>query len=980
MKGCNTMKQKTMMVTAFAAAMACVASARTMNVTVNRSAIGLVESFDFTFDDVGASTTNLLCMACGTADGGAESLDGWDTVKVLAEIPGNVTSHSNVPVPSGWGQTVTHVRFFVVSGGSSVPGAYELEYISADGSGQHVMTGFTPNGDSAVVVKLAFNNVSTPQTQGIFCARAAATSKTFTFFWDKGRWRLDYGSQVVLNAQEYNTPGTDIHTVRFDKNGLEIDGNVASGTVPTAATFTAGSALAIFAAHLNNASWSAYGNYKLYSFKAWADGTDSSSLKLDLVPCKKNDGTVCLYDKVGDEFLTNEGSGSFTPGNRILNVAYAVVESASELVSTPMSGWLPSNGTWYPYVNPLYVVDVAEGSTNAIDGVTFKRVEAAGSSVTNLVSYSDFIADNARTGTIVKIGGGTLKFDRDISTFTGPVHVLEGVAIGTCSNCFGRTTVDGAGPNQRTYVHSGATVVMDAIGNMPNKKEANAIYYEGEGAPGVGGAFVVRNGDAIGSDYLRRWQAGSGSQAVGPATFFVDLPSGEKTTLVDSETPKSGFSCAGQDLLIHGRTVDSEFAMNNASLSEIGNLVISNVTLAMMGDSVYLYPKNGNESTIRFRGGARWGWCWSGNTWQSRQTATLYIDDMEYAYFGSSGMANFNGVDPWQASDNKTLNWYRGPMVLNDHFRIYNMLTPRRSNYDRTYGYTFSAKVSGPKGFRPWFTADGAPRGNNTRLNLLYPTNTFEGGIVLESASLGVWAERAVPSHDGAGLVSVTNGYIYFGRQGPLPSTAKWPVFEMPVTEFVGAGAVTNGTGTWKGLVKKGDGTLDYNSQLGGAYLDLQGGIVKFGTQYREEYTGDNAEYAPDGYEAALPAFTTLKGTAGVLDLEGVGGGTYTVANVDGTPSVTNGSLTVTGTWTLDAATLGATTANVSETLAFGPGATLSVTGDLDALPHRSGGFLFAKAENISGAPQVITKGWTVDVRGNELRIVKKNGFMILVK
>ena len=825
------MKQKTMMVAALAAAMACVASARTMNVTVNRSAIGIVESFDFTFDDVGASTTNLLCMACGTADGGAESLDGWDTVKIVAEIPGNVTSLSNVPVPSGWAQTVTHVRFFVVSGGSSVPGAYELEYISADGSGQHVMTGFTPNGDSAVVVKLAFN-VSNPQTQGIFCARAAATSNTFTFFWDRGRWRLDYGSQVVLNAQEYNTPGTDIHTVRFDKNGLEIDGNVARGTVPTPATFTAGSTLAIFGAHLNNASWSAPGNYKLYSFKAWADGEDPSSLKLDLVPCKKSDGTICLYDKVGEEFLRNEGSGSFTQGDLVLNTSCAVVESASDIVSTPTSGWLPSNGTWYPYVNPLYVVDVAEGITNAIDGVTFFKVAEAGSSVTTDVSYAEFVGES-RTGTIVKQGGGTLKFDRDISTFTGPVHVLEGVAVGTCSNCFGYTTTAGAGANQRTYVHSGATVVMDAIGNLPRLKEANAIYYEGEGAPGMGGAFVVRNGDASGSDYLKRWQAGSESQPVGPATFFVDLPSGEKTAVIDSETPKSNFSCAGQDLIIHGRTVGSSFGLNSAFLHEIGNLVISNLTFSMNGSSTVLEPKDGNKSTIRFRGGARWGWNTLAQTYQSKQTGTLYIDDMEYAYFENTGVDNFNGVDPWRASDNNTLNWYRGPMVLNDHFRIYNKLTPRESAWNRTYGLTFSDKVSGPKGFRPWFNAGGSSRGNNTRLNLLYPTNTFDGGIVLESASLGVWAERAVPSHDGAGLVSVTNGYIYFGRQGPLPSTAKWPVFEMPVTEFVGSGAVTNGTGTWKGLVKKGAGVLDYNSQLGGAYLDLQGGTVKFGIQYR---------------------------------------------------------------------------------------------------------------------------------------------------
>ena len=57
--------------------------------------------------------------------------------------------------------------------------------------------------------------------------------------------------------------------------------------------------------------------------------------------------------------------------------------------------------------------------------------------------------------------------------------------------------------------------------------------------------------------------------------------------------------------------------------------------------------------------------------------------------------------------------------------------------------------------------------------------------------------------------------------------------------------AVTNGTGFWQGLVKKGEGTLDYNSQLDGAYLDLQEGTVKFNTQYREKYSGDFAQYAP---------------------------------------------------------------------------------------------------------------------------------------
>ena len=84
--------------------------------------------------------------------------------------------------------------------------------------------------------------------------------------------------------------------------------------------------------------------------------------------------------------------------------------------------------------------------------------------------------------------------------------------------------------------------------------------------------------------------------------------------------------------------------------------------------------------------------------------------------------------------------------------------------------------------------------------------------------------------------------------------------------------------------MKKGEGTLDYNSQLDGAYLDLQEGTVKFNTQYRENYSGDYAQYAPGGYEPAVSAFTTLKGTTGTLDLNGVAEG-YTVANVEGASS-----------------------------------------------------------------------------------------------
>jgi autotransporter-associated beta strand protein len=595
--------------------------------------------------------------------------------------------------------------------------------------------------------------------------------------------------------------------------------------------------------------------------------------------------------------------------------------------------------------------------------------------VTTDVSYAEFSSSSdPLTGTIIKRGGGTLTFDEDISIFTGPVHVEEGVAIGVCSNCFGLTVNDNtARDTQRTYVHSGATLVMDAIGNAPVRTEANAVYYEGDGYPGMGGAFVVRNGDTASG--FSRWQLGAKSRTAGAASLYVDVPSGAQVELAPGGSlpgggivPQSDFGLAGQKLIVHGRGVESEFVVNHVSIAGIGDLVVSNVTLRM-SNAGYLSPASGSDSAIRFRGGARWFWSkdYAGND----QRSTLYVDDMEYASIGedSSGY-NGRGFEPWNAVGAK-YNWYNGPVVLNGNFNLFNK--GESGGWHNSSGCTFESEVSGCGGFRPYQNMC-----RNLRLNLLYPTNTFEGGIVLDASSLGVYGERSVPSQEGAGLVSITNGCVYFGRKvASAAVTNNWLNFTMPVTEFVGSGAVTNGTGTWKGLVKKGAGVLDYNSQLGGDYLDLQGGTVKFNTQYREAYTGDNASAAPDGYAAALPVFTTLKGTAGALDLDGVGG-SYTVVNVEGYPSVTNGNLTVTGTWTLDVATLGTRAANVSGTLTFGEGAEIVVDGDIDPMNVPGGGFIVARAASITGMPRLVCKGFALEATGGELRI-KKSGFVFLV-
>ncbi len=620
-----------------------------------------------------------------------------------------------------------------------------------------------------------------------------------------------------------------------------------------------------------------------------------------------------------------------------------IVAGAGTLHVTEQPGdeWETTQGVVYPYVYPLYIADIAASSS--IDEVTFQKIESAGAAA-DAVSYADFVG-SARTGTIVKRGDGTLTFNQDISTFTGPVHVEDGVAIGVCSKCFGSTDTSISAENRRTYVHSGATLVMDAVGNSPSSPENNAVYYEGDGHPGMGGAYVFRNGDTASG--TSNWQPGVASRAVGPTRLYVDLPSGGISGLTFS--PKSDFSLEGQDVIMYGRTIGSQFSANPQPIQNIGNLVVSNMTMMIGGSDGGLLAKYGSASTIRFCGGSRW--IWYSTSDQTGQTATTFVDDMEYAQIGRYSGNGF-GIDPWGADGATKRNWYYGPTVLNNHFRLRNYSVNNRS------GCTFAAKVGGNGGFRPYQNY-----GRNTRINLLNDNNDFKGGIVLNEGSLGVYGAKAVPSHEGAGIVSITNGYVYFGRTLESASvTNAWVDFTMPVTEFVNGGAVTNGTGVFKGLVKKGTGTLDYNSQMGGDYLDLQGGTVAFKTQYRDAYTGDNASAAPSGYAAALPVFTTLKGTAGALDLAGA---SWTVANVEGSPAVTNGNLSVTGAWAVDASSIG-NPVRVSGTLSFGQSATVTLADGFES--ERS--VLLAKAAAIDGMPQLVGgNGWQLIVSDGELRL-----------
>ena len=56
----------------------------------------------------------------------------------------------------------------------------------------------------------------------------------------------------------------------------------------------------------------------------------------------------------------------------------------------------------------------------------------------------------------------------------------------------------------------------------------------------------------------------------------------------------------------------------------------------------------------------------------------------------------------------------------------------------------------------------------------------------------------------------------------------------------------------------------------------------------------------------------------------------------------------------------------------------MSISGDIDSVA-RGGGFLIARADSITGLPQLNCKGWSLVSSGDELRLTKP-GFIIIVR
>lgn len=165
-------------------------------------------------------------------------------------------------------------------------------YIKCSGN-NYVDTGFTPNGNTKIVIDCKLDSSATGN-QPICGARSAASSNTFTLWGiSSAKLRFDYGT--TQNASSAYTP-KDRHVYTMSAaDGCLVDGT--SIKTLSVASFNAPCTLALSA--VNTAGSITYGKYIIYSCKIYDNGT----LIKDYVPWLDDSGVYCLYDNVNKQYV-----------------------------------------------------------------------------------------------------------------------------------------------------------------------------------------------------------------------------------------------------------------------------------------------------------------------------------------------------------------------------------------------------------------------------------------------------------------------------------------------------------------------------------------------------------------------------------------------------------------------------------------------------------------------------------------------------
>ena len=191
---------------------------------------------------------------------------------------------------------------------AELPSIYQqVDYIESTG-GQYIDTGFKPGFNTKVIVDVEVSTAASGNCL-LFGSRDAYGSRMFETGWNTSKeMSNDYGAYREFTQTNYS--GRLL--VERDKEKLKVNGTQVSA-VSGASNFTAPVNMTIFCWN-QTAGTIASGGFKMYSCKIY----DNNVLIRDFIPCyKKAEGTIGMYDLIGETFYSNSGSGVFVKGQDV---------------------------------------------------------------------------------------------------------------------------------------------------------------------------------------------------------------------------------------------------------------------------------------------------------------------------------------------------------------------------------------------------------------------------------------------------------------------------------------------------------------------------------------------------------------------------------------------------------------------------------------------------------------------------------------
>ena len=277
-------------------------------------------------DADGAAYT--LAWGYGSTDGGSAT-NAWGTFEVLGVVA-NGDSSRTVSLPTGWGDTVSHLRFFLIeSAPPATPYAKRLEYIESSGT-QWINTGI--KGKVGITAEIDF--LCTTDADATVLGSRKGEDRFFPVHWNwakivrvLGGWDANKSMSASVNTRYLARS-----TLASGTQSLHVDGSAVSAAAGTASSsIDTTYDMYLFAANINGSASQKFSG-RIYSAKIWS----GDMLKASFVPCEDENGEACLYDFVSQSYFRNSGSGTFAKGGEI--AAGLSLATSSALVSSSEYG------------------------------------------------------------------------------------------------------------------------------------------------------------------------------------------------------------------------------------------------------------------------------------------------------------------------------------------------------------------------------------------------------------------------------------------------------------------------------------------------------------------------------------------------------------------------------------------------------------------------------------------------------------------